>query len=285
MDTFIIENIPSGTSVRSKPQYPPKFPDTHLRERIEELCNRLNLNTNRVFCSLGTLGGGNHFIEIGEDPEGFYWLTVHSGSRNFGLMTAEHHQDRARAFISDANILHVPKGLEYLPIKFGGQEYLDDMKTAQEFAHVNREYMARDILLHLGLDLSHKVIRSVHNYIDFDDNTLRKGAIKAHAGDLCVIPFNMRDGIAVCKGIGSKKWNQSAPHGAGRTMSRSKAKEHVTLDQYRASMQGIWSSCITNSTIDESPFAYKDMNEIINFMSETVSVEFLVKPKYNFKAK
>ena len=147
--------------------------------------------------------------------------------------------------------------------------------------------MARKIFKFLGDEeelAKRKSIKSVHNYIDFEDSVVRKGAIRAKQGEQCVIPFNMRDGIAVCKGKGSKKWNHSAPHGAGRIMSRSKAKQEVTLEEYKESMKGIWSSCVTNSTIDESPMAYKDMNEIIGFMSETVEVLYLIKPVYNFKA-
>lgn len=159
------------------------------------------------------------------------------------------------------------------------------MKTAQEFAHINREFMADDIFAFLKLDRTniHKTIFSVHNYIDFEDNIIRKGAIKAKQGELCVIPFNMCDGIAVCTGKGSRKWNHSAPHGAGRKMSRSKAKENINMDTFKNSMKGIWSSCVKESTLDEAPQAYKDKDQIINDMSETVNVEFLIKPVYNFK--
>jgi len=283
LDKYIRENIPSGMSVRTKPNYPSRS----TTYSIQSLCNKLEIDSRRVFCSLGTLGGGNHFIEIGEDPMGFYWLTIHSGSRNFGLKIAEYHQKKAKKFIDDSHILGIPKGLEYLPMEYGGRDYLQDMGTAQYYADLNREYMALEIFRYFDMEveLPHcKSVKSVHNYIDFEDSTVRKGAISAKAGEQCVIPFNMRDGLAICKGKGSKKWNHSAPHGAGRTMSRSKAKEKVTLEEYKKSMKGIWSSCISNSTIDESPMAYKDMNEIIDFMSETVEVLYLIKPVYNFKA-
>lgn len=270
-------------SVRTKPNYPSK----ETTYTIRTTCDKLEIESDRVFCSLGTLGGGNHFIEIGEDPMGFYWLTIHSGSRNFGLQVAEYHQKKAKKFIEDSHIFGIPRGLEYLPMEYGGREYLQDMGTAQYFADLNREFMAYEIFEYFDLASemhNHKSVKSVHNYIDFEDSVVRKGAIKAKQGEHCVIPFNMRDGLAICKGKGSKKWNHSAPHGAGRIMSRSKAKQEVSLEEYKKSMKGIWSSCISNSTIDESPMAYKDMNEIIGFMSETVEVLYLIKPVYNFKA-
>ncbi|KKM25756.1 hypothetical protein LCGC14_1591740 [marine sediment metagenome] len=283
LDDHIRANIPSGMSVRTKPNRP----SAGATQQIQRLCNKLEIDSGRVFKSLGTLGGGNHFIEVGEDPMGYYWFTVHSGSRNFGLKTAEYHQDKAKKFIEDSHIRGIPRGLEYLPMEYGGREYLTDMGTAQYFADLNREFMALEIFRFFDLEAdhhNHKSIKSVHNYIDFNDSIVRKGAISANQGEQCVIPFNMRDGIAVCRGKGSKKWNNSAPHGAGRIMSRSKAKQELTLDEYITTMKGIWSSCVHQSTLDEAPMAYKDMNEIIEFMTETVEVLYLIKPVYNFKA-
>ena len=283
LDEFIRVNIPSGKSVKTSVEYPSQ--DTTYE--IQSLCNKLEIDSGRVFKSIGTLGGGNHFIEIGIDPMRYYWLTIHSGSRNFGLKVAEYHQKQAKKFIEDSHIHGIPKGLEYLPMEYGGRVYLNDMSTAQYFADLNREFMASQIFKFFDLEgelHNHKSVKSVHNYIDFEDSVVRKGAISAKQGEQCVIPFNMRDGIAICRGKGSKKWNKSAPHGAGRIMSRSKAKQELTLEEYQETMKGIWSSCIHNSTLDEAPMAYKNMDEIIEFMDETVEVLYLIKPVYNFKA-
>jgi len=287
LDAFIKKNIPVGFSVRSAScVLLSKFKKTNsLIDNIEKIVSKLGLEKLHVLKSLGTLGGGNHFIELDKDPDENIWLVIHSGSRNFGLQVCNYHQKRAADFVSKALITGIQRGMEYLPIEMGGQEYLDDMKVAQLYADANRELMARIICEgFFNIELPEDRILSIHNYINFDDNIIRKGAIQANKDQRCVIPFNMRDGIAVCVGKGNKKWNNSAPHGAGRIMSRSKAKEQISLEDYEKTMQGVYSTCINKSTIDESPFAYKNFNLVISEMSETVDVQFVMKPIYNLKS-
>ena len=285
LDENIKKNIPSGFNIRHV--FDDEFDvskDTTLE--INDVISKLKLDNAKVFYSLGTLGGGNHFIELDRDNKGNVWLVIHSGSRNFGLQVCNYHQKKAKEFVSKALPTGMQTGMEYLPIDLGGQEYLDDMKVAQKFAHLNRELMAKIICkTFFKTDLPQDKIESVHNYISFEDNIIRKGAISANDGQRCVIPFNMRDGIAVCMGKGNKKWNYSAPHGAGRIMSRTQAKKQIKLKDYENSMKGIYSSCVNKSTIDESPFAYKDFNQVISEMEETVAVLHIMKPIFNFKAK
>jgi RNA-splicing ligase RtcB len=284
LDKFIRNDIPVGFNIRHSFENEFNVPEGVVF-KINDIILKLKLDMAKVYYSLGTLGGGNHFIELDTDPSGNVWLVIHSGSRNFGLQVCNYHQMRAKDFVNKALVTGIQTGMEYLPIEFGGQEYLDDMQIAQTFAHLNRELMAKIICQRFfKMDLPNVKVESVHNYINFEDGIIRKGAIQANIGQRCVIPFNMRDGIAMCMGKGSKKWNNSAPHGAGRIMSRSKAKEQIKLEDYKNAMKGIYSSCINKSTLDESPFAYKDFNQVISEMEETVSVLYLMKPIYNFKA-
>jgi RNA-splicing ligase RtcB len=178
------------------------------------------------------------------------------------------------------------KDLEYLPMDFGGREYCYDMETAQGYACENRELIAQRILKgFFGVGIMAKDrIETIHNYISFTDNIVRKGAVSAQLNERLIIPFNMRDGIAICRGKGNVKYNFSAPHGAGRTLSRQKAKHTLSVEDFKKSMEGIYSSSINEGTLDESPMAYKDMNVILDNIKDTVDVEFLMKPIYNFKA-
>jgi RNA-splicing ligase RtcB len=230
-------------------------------------------------------GGGNHFIELNLDPDGNTWLVVHSGSRKFGLDIATYHQQRAKALMKEMFIGDAYRQLEFLPIDKGGQEYLADMSIAQDYARINRWYMAR--LMgedYFGIDLRDtERIMTTHNYINFQDNIVRKGAISAHKGESVVIPLNMRDGSIVATGKGNSKWNFSAPHGAGRILSRKKAKAQLSVEKFEEEMEGVWTSCINKDTLDESPMAYKDKQIILDIIDETASVEFIMKPIYNFK--
>ena len=173
--------------------------------------------------------------------------------------------------------------MEYLPMDFGGEAYLHDMFIAQEFAHLNRIVMGEKIIRFLGATVQREVF-SVHNYISEQDHIIRKGAISARTGEDLVIPFNMRDGLIIAKGKGNKNWNFSAPHGAGRLMSRTQARKDVKLEEFKDSMQGVYSTCIGEGTLDESPMVYKAKDEIIKNIADTVEVELFVKPIYNFKA-
>ncbi len=312
LDSVVRENIPSGRNVR-KEEIP--FPN------IEELYCRSELkNIYWLRCSMGTLGGGNHFIEIDEDTDGNKYLIIHTGSRNLGKQVAEIYQQiaidnmqgakklekaiqaliqeykaTARAKEIERGIrelkrklqpdkLNVPKELCYLTGE-DRDRYLHDMKICQSFAGTNREWIASIICQKMGWEYSRgRSFQTIHNYIDHDTNIVRKGAISARKGELLLIPINMRDGCIIGRGKGNPDWNQSAPHGAGRIMSRSKAKENVSLKEFESSMAGIFTTSVNSSTIDESPMVYKPMEEIIQNIKETVDIEKIIKPVYNFKA-
>jgi RNA-splicing ligase RtcB len=297
LDKFIKTNIPSGFSIRSAEEKMPNkmLPEDalgkELLDKVYSVTEQTGQGRQRVLGSVGTLGGGNHFIEIDRTEDGELWLLIHSGSRNFGLKTATYYQNKAsdllKQFFCGADAY---KGLEYLPINLGGKEYLEAMKIAQEYAAINRKVMSELIMSYIYRGVStarwadNIVIESVHNYINFEDSIIRKGAVSAHEGERLVIPFNMRDGTMVCRGKGNKKWNYSAPHGAGRILSRHQAKNNLKLEDFHSVMDGIYTTTANESTIDESPMAYKDKNKIIEAVAETVDIEFFMKPVYNFKA-
>ena len=255
----------------------------------------------RALRSLGTLGGGNHFIEAYKDG----WLAVHSGSRNIGRKVAEFYQDLAEKQMASAaqymkteqlkeiepqlreqwlknHKVKVSKDLSYLT-GVAMHAYLHDIEIMQEFADVNRWEMLRTIVEAMGGKIEAH-INSIHNYIDVDQMILRKGAISAKFNQYLVIPMNMRDGMLLCRGKGNEDWNYSAPHGAGRLYSRSEAKRLFTVEEYAKQMKGIFSTCINESTLDEAPFAYKDFEEIMECVEPTVEVLTRLIPIYNFKA-
>ena len=277
LDKFVRGNIPSGFAIRDKASNQ-LFPK--IKEKLDLLAKKVGMDAARAFTSIGTLGGGNHFIEIEIDSTNRKWLTIHTGSRNFGLQIATYHQNKAKAYMKDNSY----KGLEYLHIDEGGAEYLEDMKFAQLYAENNRQVIASKLLNYFSVNNPEETIKSVHNYINFEDNIIRKGAISAYAGQKLVIPLNMRDGVIVGVGKGNPGWNYSAPHGAGRVLSRSQAKKSVDLRDYQKSMKGIWSSCVNLSTIDESPMVYKPMDAILETIGDTIEIIDILKPIYNFKA-
>lgn len=314
LDKIIHNKIPSGKNVHQgrKERY----------EKLEELhCIRDLKNTKRIERSIGTLGGGNHFIEVGVDKEGNKYLVIHSGSRNLGKQVAEIYQrlaielcsgkeeyfkkkdelieeykaqGRRREINKELRKLkkqydhlkpNYPRDLCFLTGEYRDQ-YLHDMKICQEYASLNRETMA-DIILEnlLGKGLNEfQYFETVHNYINFKDNVIRKGAISAYEGEKVLIPINMRDGSILGVGKGNPDWNNSAPHGAGRLMSRNVAKEELKLEDFKASMKGIYSTSVHQGTLDESPEAYKPMEDIIDNMEETVEIIDIIKPIYNYKA-
>lgn len=286
LDNFIRENIPSGFNVYDKPLEELEAV-SNLVQNIEYIANQIDtIDYTRTLCSLGTLGGGNHFIELNRDPDDNVWLTIHTGSRKFGLDIANYHQKKAQELMK--TMFHGAssfKKLEFLPIKIGGEDYLRDMRVAQEFANTNRNLIAYKIIYEFFnlKDINYR-IRSIHNYINFNDNIIRKGAISAHKGEKVIIPLNMRDGTIIGTGKGNKDWNFSAPHGAGRILSRKKAKEELTIEEFEKEMKDVWTSCVQQSTLDESPMAYKDKNIILDTIGETVDIDFIMKPIYNFKA-
>lgn len=302
--------IPSGMNVWEGRQE--RFDLTELR------CYRELKDTKRLECSLGTLGGGNHFIEIDEANDGTKYLIIHSGSRNLGKQVAELYQRLAvnlsrgygdylekrdeiiRTYkeqgrkneIQEAlKQLHwqvyesptsMPEDLCYLEGKYLG-DYLHDVEICQAFARRSREKMAEIILERTGMTGS-EAFHTIHNYIDTDEMILRKGAIAAHSGEKVLIPINMRDGSVLAVGKGNPEWNYSAPHGAGRIMSRSKAFKELTMEEYQKTMEGVYTTSVNQNTLDEAPMAYKSLEDIIDVIRESVDVIDVMKPIYNFKA-
>lgn len=296
VDDYIGKNVPMGKNVHSAGifkdnfiAYMQMFQVIQNEDEILEILNRIDMDASYFYRSLGTLGGGNHFIEIGKEDneDDSYWTTIHSGSRNFGLKVANYWHEIAKQ----------KSGLTSSPYLKGDDVdgYLYDMKIAQYYAKFNRQCIqyALDatmqnqgfVPVHFFHDIpqlgSH--IETCHNYISNDDYIIRKGAISAYEGEWVVVPFNMRDGLLICKGKGNIKWNMSGPHGAGRILSRGNAKRQVTLEEFKDSMKGIYSSCIDESRIDESPMAYKDASIIENAIEPSLEIIYRVKPIYNRK--
>lgn len=280
LDLFIREKIPSGFNINNE------FTtvDKQFEKIILDVCERLKLDIGIVFKSIGSLGGGNHFIEAGRDEDNNLWITIHSGSRNFGLRISNYYQNLAKMELGKKSIKDAHKGLEFLIVNSeSGKAYIQDLNTAQAYAAINRKMMMRRIIKKLNTRPTEE-IESVHNFIK--DGIIRKGATSALAGEKVIIPFNMRDGIAIGIGKGNAEYNYSAPHGAGRILSRSKAKETLKLDKFKAEMKaaGIYSTSISRHTLDEAPGAYKPKDVILNNISETVEVIKMIKPIYNFKS-
>ena len=313
IDKVINEYVPAGRNIREQ-----KLIDF---EKINDLyCLRELKETKKFNRAIGTLGGGNHFIEIDVDDEGNKYLVIHTGSRNLGNQVANYYQDLAiqlcsgkeEMFTKKEEIIktykvqgrkqEIQKALKELEKEYKNNKpelpnelcflegkyremYLHDMKICQEYASLNRSYIAREILKNIGLQIYQKHFETIHNYINFEDNIVRKGAIRANKGERVIIPINMRDGSIIAIGKGNDDWNNSAPHGAGRIMSRMKAKETFKLEEFKESMKDIYSTSVVEETIDEAPFVYKTMQEIIDNIKDTVEIEKIIKPIYNFKAK
>jgi RNA-splicing ligase RtcB len=322
LDNYIRKNIPHGFSVNQG--YDPgeaycafprlsKIYDDDFAATVLKTARRVG-GENRVFTAIGSLGGGNHFLSVNRDSEGRQYFVVHSGSRNFGKCVAEYHQKMAKDALSSEEMKQAiaeikaktpPRDIEKaiqefrntLPKKVKDLEYLEgdaakayfeDMQTAQLYAQLNRRVMLYRIALGFFRTTysEQALIESVHNYINFEDNIIRKGAISARRGETCLIPLSMADGILLCEGKGNPDWNESAPHGAGRLMSRGKAKASISLEDYKQRMEtaGVWTSCVGEGTLDEAPQAYKDPSTIIEAIGETVDIVDRWKEVYNFKA-
>jgi len=303
LDKTIHEYIPAGFETRKKPhQY-------IERADIDKLCCAKHVDMNRARLSLGTLGGGNHFIELAKDDEGRLHIVVHSGSRNLGKQTAEWYQRLAfetmkkrsndksalinelkaagresdiQAELKKTGELRCDKDLAWLE-GANFDEYLHDMKLIQNYATLSRKAMINEIVTRIKLSVKDS-FTTLHNYVDTDAMILRKGAISAKAGERVLIPMNMRDGSLICVGKGNPDWNCSAPHGAGRLMSRSAAKSSIALNDFVESMRGVYSTTVNRSTLDEAPSAYKPMEEIIDCIGGTAEIVKAIKPVYNFKA-
>lgn len=317
LDKTIHEVVPSGFNIHEH-----KLTDF---DKINDLhCLRELKETKKFNRAIGTLGGGNHFIEIDQDEGGNKYLVIHTGSRNMGNQVARYYQDLAIQLCSGKEELfekkeqtikeykeqgrkseiqeelkrlereysklkpNLPEDLCYLEGKYRDM-YLHDMKICQEYAVCNRVNIAHEILKgYLTKEeygaFEWKMFETIHNYISFEDNIVRKGAISAKKGERVVIPINMRDGCIIGIGKGNVDWNNSAPHGAGRIMSRKKAKETFKMEDFKESMEGIYTTSVTEETLDEAPFVYKPIQEIVDNIKDTVDIEKIIKPIYNFKA-
>lgn len=308
LDKIIRKNIPSGFKIR-------KFPHEFVSQ-VEWNSIKGNFNKSRARLSLGTLGGGNHFIEADRDDEGNLYIVVHSGSRHAGLEIADYYQEMAwkqlngnceadkrhlietlkaegkeqeiQARLEELNsqiLTNIPKDLAYVSGELF-DDYINDMRIMQHFAMLNRKAMIQTISVGLRLKKEDIIdqFTTIHNYIDTENMILRKGAVSAQKGEKLLIPINMRDGSLICIGKGNEDWNCSAPHGAGRIMSRAKARKELSMEEFKAEMSGIWSSTVNLDTIDEAPMAYKTMDDIVANIGPTAEIVKVIKPIYNFKA-
>lgn len=306
LDALVYARIPSGFAVREKPH------ELAERARLDELRCLRHIKLDNALRSIGTLGGGNHFIEVDADADGNKYIVVHSGSRHLGVEVAEYYQGEGyRALCgnsarqTDALIARLKaegrqseiaelvraarlavadfdKSLAYVEGELF-DDYIHDMKIVQEYAALNRRAMVGEITDGMGLTAIDG-FTTVHNYIDTDNMILRKGAVSAQKGERLLIPINMRDGSLICTGKGNADWNYSAPHGAGRLLSRGKAQSTLSMDEFEREMRGIYSTSVRRSTLDESPMAYKKIEDILGNIDPTVEVVKQIKPVYNFKA-
>ena len=301
IEKAIRENVKFGMTIHEKSVYDVKQLYKHLQTRLGEarqqwpemvnnmnvtekgitaFLKRIDMREHMFYHSIGTVGGGNHFVEVGVTPEGNYAFTAHCGSRNLGQkvwkywkLEACKHADSAKGYLTGEAM----------------RGYITDMVISQAYAEYNHMVIDRLVMEAIVSNSGKKAaiteqIYTTHNYIDFGMKMLRKGAVAAPEGKKLVIPFNMRDGLIIARGKGNDDWNQSAPHGAGRLLSRADAKELIALDEYRESMKGIYSTSVGTGTIDESPMAYKDPKEILRLIEDTVEVEYFIRPVINLKA-
>ncbi|WP_294471808.1 RtcB family protein [uncultured Ruminococcus sp.] len=307
LDKLIYREIPSGFNIRKKPH---RF---NAKVDLTELYCFDHIDHNKAIYSLGSLGGGNHFIEADKGSDGGIYIVIHSGSRHLGLEVAKYYQEEAYkrlngssktdideliarlkaegkekqiqqeiTTLKNTKRTDVPKQLAYTEGELF-EQYIHDMKIVQQFATLNRQAMMDEIIRGMGLHITDR-FTTLHNYIDTDSMILRKGAVSAKAGEVLLIPINMRDGSLICTGKGNPDWNCSAPHGAGRLLSRSAARAQLTLTEFKCEMKGIYSTSVNSGTLDESPMAYKNMEDIVNNIGDTCTVEEVIKPIYNFKA-
>ncbi len=280
LDRFIRKHIPHGFK-RNKSADPLDFPESFVSD-LRQTCQVLEIDFMDHLKGLGSLGGGNHFIEIATDSDKNKWLLIHSGSRNFGLQVATWHQALAIRRCREKQV-DIPKHFAYLDGD-DREAYIRDMKLAQWYARLNRREMTHRILAHLDVSQDSDQFETIHNYINFDDHIIRKGAVSAHAGERMVIPLNMRDGSLIAYGRGNPDWNYSAPHGAGRRMSRNQARKHLDFEAYKKGMKKVWSSTVSKKTLDDAPGAYKPKGEILQYLSESVDLHDTLLPAYNFKS-
>lgn len=306
LDRLIYERIPSGFSIRE---------EAHRYNRevcLADLRCVRHVDLTRAELGLGTLGGGNHFIEADQDDDGNIYIVVHSGSRHLGLEVAKYYQEAGYNALTDPaeeirktvkrlkaegrqreindtikaikaeHQTKIPKALAYVEGALF-DNYIHDMRIVQRFAELNRQAMMDEIVSGMGLHLAEQ-FTTIHNYIDTEAMILRKGSVSARAGEKLLIPINMRDGSLVCVGKGNEDWNFSAPHGAGRIMSRSAAKQTFTVEEFQKRMEGVYTTSVGQATLDECPMAYKSMDAIVDNIGPTAEIVKVIKPIYNFKA-
>lgn len=283
LDTVIRESVPSGFAIRNKAH---RFADA-FDFNILKCCK--HIRTDKAILSLGSLGSGNHFIEADKDDEGNLFIVIHSGSRHLGKEVTEYYLNEGQKFLKKHG-LSVPYETTWLEGELMS-DYLHDLQLVQQFASLNRQI----ILDELVKGMKWKILDSyecIHNYVDASEDTidtfgspmLRKGAISAKADEQVIIPINMRDGIILGTGLGNTDWNCSAPHGSGRIIKREDVKNNFTVSSFKSEMKGIYSTCIRKDTLDEAPFAYRSISDIANAISDTVTINKIIKPVYNFKA-
>lgn len=276
LDDVIHTRVPSGRQVRPNPH------PFAARINVHNLRCAGHVDLPRAQQSIGTLGGGNHFIELNAGHDGALYLVVHSGSRQMGLQVAGCYQDAAWHALPAAERSTMPKSLAYVTGELM-QDYLHDMQLTQRFAVVNRQAIMAEILDGMNLTEVDR-FTTIHNYIELETLILRKGAVSAKKGERFLVPMNMRDGSLICIGKGNPEWNFSAPHGAGRLMSRTEAFRRLKLDDFRTTMAGIYTTSVNQHTLDESPFAYKRIESILAYIGDTAEVAETIRPVYNFKA-
>ncbi|PFO66980.1 RNA-splicing ligase RtcB [Bacillus cereus] len=301
LDETIRKFVPSGFRIRDK--------EHRFSKMIDFDSVKAPYTLQRAQKSIGTLGGGNHFIELNEDEKGNVYIVIHSGSRNLGKQIAEYYQNFAYEQCIDVTSMKdeiikrlteegrakeiqetlrgiqkpkIRKELAYLEGQ-GFKDYMNDMNIAQKYAALNRKAMMDEIVTKMDWKITDQ-FTTIHNYIDIENMILRKGAISAQKDERVIIPINMRDGSIIAFGKGNPDWNFSGPHGAGRIMSRKKAKESLSLEEFQNTMTEVWTTSVVESTIDEAPMVYKPMDEIIENTKETIDIKHIIKPLYNFKA-
>lgn len=274
LDSVIRQNIPVGSKIRKEPHlYSTDFD-------LSKLICKKHVNETKALLSLGTLGGGNHFLELDRDEEGFLYVMVHSGSRNTGREVSEYYMKQGQKHLKKTG-MQVPYELTYLEGQLM-EEYLHDLAEVQRYAMLNREIILTELVRRMKWkEVSYG--ESIHNYVD-EDGILRKGAVSARVDEEVIIPVNMKDGIILGTGKGNPDWNASAPHGAGRIMRRDEVKKKHTVSEYKEMMKGVYSPTIGKETLDEAPFAYRRMDQILPAIADTVEVKKILKPLYNYKA-
>lgn len=309
LDRLIRAEIPSAENVRKTPH------EFNGEIDLTELHCYKQVNANRAEKSIGTLGGGNHFIEVDRDEDGRLYLVIHSGSRHLGTQVANYYQEEGYKILcgcgwkqiqavmeqlkAEGRFREIQPAIDRMKAQLGTytaiprelayvdgeifEEYIHDMKITQRFAELNRKAMAKVILEGMGLTEAER-FTTIHNYIDTDAMILRKGAVSAKKGEKLLIPINMRDGSLICIGKGNEDWNCSAPHGAGRLMSRRQAARILSMEEFEEAMKGIFTTCVAKGTLDESPMAYKTMDDIVENIGPTAEIRKIIKPVYNFKA-